>query len=408
MVMVSGVRFTGPLTPHAEGFAAELSRLGYTRRSTQLPLLLMAQLSRWLAEHRFDGPLSPQVIHDFVASHGPTLPAGAPRYSVSRSSGPVALLVGYLQAAGVVGPCVTVERTPVEALLDSFGDYLTDERGLAASTVRRNVGAVRGFVAARMVDGELDLAGLTAADVSTFMLEVARERPAATAQRTTTALRSLLRFLHTEGILKASLVGAAPSVACWQQTSLPRGLEPDEMARLLASCDRRTRAGRRDFAILLLLARLGLRAGEVARLTLDDVDWRAGEIVVHGKGARRDRLPLPDDVGRAVVAYLQRGRPATVQGREVFVRLRAPHRRMTRSAVSHVVVAAGQRAGLGQISAHRLRHTAASQLLAAGAPLTEIGQVLRHRKAATTAIYAKADREALRRLARPWPGRGVP
>jgi integrase/recombinase XerD len=152
---------------------------------------------------------------------------------------------------------------------------------------------------------------------------------------------------------------------------------------------------------------LGLRSGEVARLTLDDVDWRAGEIVVHGKGARRDRLPLPDDVGRAVVAYLQCGRPATAQGREVFVRMRAPHRRLSSSAVSHVVVAAGQRAGLERISAHRLRHTAASQLLAAGAPLTEIGQLLRHRKAATTAIYAKVDRDALRRLARPWPGKGV-
>lgn len=407
MEMVSGVRFTGPLTPHAQGFAAELSRLGYTRRSVQTPLLLMAQLDRWLAEQPFDGPLSPQVIVDFVASHGPARTPDGPVYSVSRSSGPVALLVGHLQAAGVVGPCVTAERTPVEALLDSYGDYLTDERGLAASTVRRNVGAVRGFVAARMVDDELDLAGLTAADVSAFMLEVARERPAATAQRTTTALRSLLRFLHATGIVNASLVGAVPSVACWQQTSLPRGLEADEVARMLASCDRRTRAGRRDFAIVLLLSRLGLRSGEVAGLTLDDVDWRAGEVVVQGKGARRDRLPLPDDVGRAVVAYLQHARPATAQGREVFVRLRAPHRRLTRSAVSHVVVAAGQRAGLGPVAAHRLRHTAASQLLAAGAPLTEIGQVLRHSKAATTAIYAKVDREALRRLARPWPAGGV-
>lgn len=342
-----------------------------------------------------------------MASHGPTRASGGRVYSVWRSSGPVALLVGHLQAVGVVGPCVAAERTPVEALLDSFGDYLADERGLAASTVRRDVGAVRAFVAARMIDGGLDLAGLTAADVSAFVLEVARERPAATAQRTATALRSLLRFLHTTGILNVSLVGAVPSVACWQQTSLPCGLEPDEVARLLASCDRRSRSGRRDYAILLLLARLGLRSSEVARLTLDDVDWLVGEIVVHGKGARRDRLPLPDDVGRAVVGYLQRGRPATAQGREVFVRLRAPHRRLTRSAVSHVVMAAGQRAGLGQVSAHRLRHTAASQLLAAGAPLTEIGQLLRHRKAATTAIYAKVDRDALRKLARPWPVGGV-
>ena len=406
MVMVSGVRFTGPMASHAEGFAAELSRLGYTRRSAEKALLLMAQLSRWLVEQPLSVPLSPQVIHDFVVRHGPTRASGGPVYSVTRSSGPVALLVGYLQATGVVGSCVVAEHTPVEALLASYGDYLAGERGLAASTVHRNVGAVRAFVAARMVE-DGDLARLTAADVSAFMLEVARERPAATAQRTATALRSLLRFLHTTGVLNASLIGAVPSVACWQQTSLPRGLEPDEVDRLLASCDRRTRAGRRDFAILLLLVRLGLRAGEVAQLTLDDVDWRSGEVLVHGKGARRDRLPLPDDAGRAVVVYLQRGRPATAQGREVFLRLRAPHRRLTRSAVSHVVITAGQRAGLGQVAAHRLRHTAASQLLAAGAPLTEIGQLLRHRKAATTAIYAKVDRDSLRELARPWPGRGA-
>jgi integrase/recombinase XerD len=404
MVMVSGVRFTGPLSLYAEGFAGELSRLGYTRRSGEKPLLLMAQLSRWLAEQQLDTPLRPQIIYDFVASRGPTRASGGPGYSVSRMSGPVALLVGHLQAVGVVGGCVAAEHAPVEALLASFSDYLTNEHGLAVLTVQRDVGAVRAFVTARMVDGSADLAGLTAADVSTFMLEVARDRPAATVRRTATALRSLLRYLHTTGMLSVSLVGAVPSAACWQQTSVPRGIEPDEVTRLLASCDRRTRAGRRDFAILLLLIRLGLRAGEAARLSLDDIDWRAGEIVVAGKGSRRDRLPLPDDVGRAVVGYLQQGRPSTAQGREVFVRLRAPHRRLTGSAVSHVVIAASQRAGLRQISAHRLRHTAASQLLAAGAPLTEIGQLLRHQKAATTAIYAKVDREALRRLARRWPG----
>lgn len=404
MVMVLGVRFTGPLMSHADGFAAELSRLGYTHRSAQTPLLLMAQLSRWLGDQPLDGvPLTPEVVQAFVAARGPTRTSGGPLYSTSRKSGLVASLVAYLQAVGVVGPCAAAQPTPVEALLASYEDYLVNERGLAGSTVRRNVGAVGAFVAARMVDGNLDLAGLTAADVSAFMLEVARERPAATAQRTATALRSLLRFLYTEGIASAALDGAVPSVACWQQAWLPRGLEPEDVARLLASCDRRTRGGRRDFAILVLLARLGLRAGEVARLALEDVDWRSGEIVVHGKGGRCDRLPLPDDVGRAIVAYLRRGRPTTAQGREVFVRLRAPHRCLTRSAVSHVVVAASQRAELPPVAAHRLRHSAASQLLAADAPLTEIGQLLRHRKAATTAIYAKTDRNALRTLARPWP-----
>jgi integrase/recombinase XerD len=153
----------------------------------------------------------------------------------------------------------------------------------------------------------------------------------------------------------------------------------------------------------MLLVRLGLHTSEVAALELDDIDWRAGELVVVGKGDRRERLPLPDDVGQALVGYLQRGRPTTAQGRRVFVRVRAPHGAMTTGAVSHVVFAAGRRAGLGTVRAHWLRHTAATQLLAAGAPQVEIGQLLRHRSQLTTAIYAKVDHEALRTQARPWP-----
>jgi integrase/recombinase XerD len=218
-----------------------------------------------------------------------------------------------------------------------------------------------------------------------------------------TALRSLLGFLGVKGLAAVSLVDAVPSVAGWRLAGLPKGLEPGEVARLLASCDRRTSVGRRDLAILTLLVRLGLRAGEVAGLSLEDVDWRAGQLMVHGKANRIAQLPLPVDVGEAMVAYLRRGRPATAQGRSVFVRVRAPHRALTPAGVSAVVFAAGQRAGLGELRAHRLRHTAATGLLRAGASLTEVGQVLGHRQPLTTAIYAKVDDDALRVLARPWP-----
>jgi site-specific recombinase XerD len=200
------------------------------------------------------------------------------------------------------------------------------------------------------------------------------------------------------------LAGAVPSSASWRLAGLPRALEPWQVQRLLGSCDRRTAAGRRDFAIMTVLARLGLRAGEVAGLELDDLDWRAGEIVVRGKGRRSERLPLPADVGEAIAAYLRQGRPASAQGRAVFVRVKAPHRALTTGGITQVVVSAGRRAGLGQIHAHRLRHSAATAMLRAGSSLEEIGQVLRHRAPLTTAIYAKVDRDALRQIARPWPG----
>jgi integrase/recombinase XerD len=220
-----------------------------------------------------------------------------------------------------------------------------------------------------------------------------------------TALRSLLGFLHVDGNIERSLAASVPSVAGRRLAGLPKGLDhPDQVRRLLASCDSGTGNGCRDFAVLTVLVRLGLRAGEVAKLVLDDIDWRAGEIVVRGKANCTERLPLPTDVGGAVAAYLHRGRPASAHGRTVFVRIKAPLRPLSAGGVTQVVAAAARRAGLGQIHAHRLRHTAATQMLRAGASLPEIGQLLRHRRALTTAIYAKVNRDALRTIARPWPG----
>jgi site-specific recombinase XerD len=172
---------------------------------------------------------------------------------------------------------------------------------------------------------------------------------------------------------------------------------------LLGSCDRRTATGRRDYAVLLLLSRLGLRAGEVARLGLDDIDWRHGELIVTGKGSRSEKLPLPADVGKAITAYLRHGRPPAAEGRSVFVRVHAPLQALTTGGVTMIVFDAAQRAGLGKMHAHRLRHTAATAMVRAGSPLPEVGQVLRHRSVLSTAIYAKVDREALSVLARPWP-----
>ena len=215
-------------------------------------------------------------------------------------------------------------------------------------------------------------------------------------------LRSLLRYLHVAGLIELPLEWAVPGVADLRDRSLPRGLEPAVVKKLLASCDRRRTVGRRDYAILLLLARLGLRAGEVAAITLEDVDWRRGELLIHGKGGRDDLLPLPCDLGEALVSYLRR-RPESYS-RTLFLKVLAPAGPVSGAVVCGVVHGACVRAGIPPLGPHRLRHTAATGMLRAGASLAEIGQVLRHRERKTTAIYARVDRRALRALARAWPG----
>jgi integrase len=258
-------------------------------------------------------------------------------------------------------------------------------------------------LSARAVDGELHLQRLSAADVTEFVLTECASRSVGSAKYVVCGLRSLLRYLYVAGRIGAQLEAAVPKVAGWRLAGLPVVFGRAEVSRLLASCDRRTTFGRRDFAVLTLLCRLGLRAGEVAALRLADIDWRAGELVVRGKGHREERLPLPGDVGEALAGWLRRGRPRC-EAATVFTRVRAPHRQLTSAAVSAVVRAACARAGLPELNAHRLRHTAATEMLRAGAELVEVGQVLRHASVLTTAIYAKVDRDRLRTLASPWPG----
>lgn len=396
----SRVRVSGPLEAFASGFAVELSRQGYRPVSAAFQLQLMAHVSRWLAGEGLDasGLAGPRVEQFLVARRA----AGYTNYRSPRAMAP---LLGYLRSVGVAPSVVAaVAATPVDELLARYRRYLALDRGLAAVTVRCYLEMVSPFLAARAGADGLGLARVSAADVNSFVLAESASRSRGSAKLMVTALRSLLGFLHVEGLITESLTGAVPSIAGWRLARLPRALEPGDVARLLATCDRETVVGRRDFAVLVVLVRLGLRRGEVAGLVLENVDWRLGEIEICGKGSRRERLPLPADVGDAIVDYLQDGRPHDAEGRAVFIRVKAPHRALTPGGITQVVIAAGRKAGLGDIAAHRLRHTAAAAMLRAGAPLTEIGQVLRHRQLATTAIYTKIDRDALRALARPWPG----
>jgi len=396
----SRARVSGPLASYAPGFVAELLSAGYRPVSASFQLQLMAHLSRWMhANGLAMEALSSEELERFLAVRRA---AGYTNYLSPKALAP---LVRYLRGLGVVPVAEPRALSAVDALLERYRSYLITERGLAAVTAVVYADLVRPFLASRLeADSGLDLAGLAPSDVLAFVLAQAERRPRRSAKLLVTALRSLLGFLHVEGLTARPLAQVVPSVAAWRLSGLPRGLEADQVRALLASCSRESAAGRRDFAILLMLVRLGMRRGEVAALQLDDIDWRGGELLVRGKGSRVERLPLPVDVGEALADYLRHGRCEDAEDRTVFVRVKAPPRALTPAGVSQVVVGAAGRAGLGQIGAHRLRHTAATELLRAGAPLVEIGQLLRHRAELTTAIYAKVDRDRLRELARPWPG----
>jgi integrase/recombinase XerD len=394
-----GVRVSGPLARYAPGFVAVLVEVGYRPNAAAVQLRLLAHLSRWLEREGIDpGDVREPEIERFREEDL------APVRSLRIAGGLVPLLA-YLRGLGVVPVADERALSNVELLLARYREYLLRERGLTAGTARGYIDCVRPFVSSRArEDGELDLVGLMPQDVLAFVLADCQRRPRRSAKLMVTALRSLLRFLHVEGLIERPLAQVVPSVAFWRLQGLPRGLASDQVRALLESCDSDTANGRRDLAILLLLVRLGMRRGEVARLRLEDIDWRAGELLVRGKGARVERLPLPSDVGESVAAYLRDGRPADPGTRAVFMRVRAPRAAMTPAGITQVVVSASKRAGLGEVTPHRLRHTAASELLRRGAPLVEIGQLLRHRTELTTTIYAKVDRDRLRELALPWPG----
>jgi integrase/recombinase XerD len=377
--------------PFADGFAAHLAEQGYSPWTVKGHLQRIRHVSRWMAAEGLEvGQLTPRMVERFLAERrrqGHTVMVSP------RGSRP---LVSYLEGLGVL-PADDSVRTPAELLLEDFRSYLLGERGLQARTACFYVERARVFIAERSEPLGDDLARLTGADITAFVLRESRGRAAKSASGVVGALRALLGFLHVQGHIPRSLVSAVPAVAT-RVGSLPRGLDAAQAGLLLESCDRDGAVGRRDFAILKLLARLGLRAGEVAKLELDDVDWRAGEIVIVGKGPRLERLPLPHDVGEAIVDYLRDGRPR-VSCRALFVRSVAPLVGLASRGVTEVVERAGARAGFAPVGAHRLRHTAATEMLRAGASLPEIGQVLRHRRVQSTAIYARVDRDRLKTLA---------
>ncbi len=398
---VSRVLMTGPLAPFADAYRAGLRERGYTSLTAVNELRQVGRLSGWLQARGLSAAeLSGERVEAFLAWQR----AGG-RHRAGWSRPGLACLLEVLRDLGVLAPEQPAPAgSPADLLLASFERYLLTERGLAAGTVAGYAAHARQFLEGRAPGREL--AGLTAGEVTGAVLgKAASGVSASTAQYFVSGLRSFLRFCFVQGLVDGDLSQAALVVRGRRRSSLPRGISKADARALLGSCDRRSGLGRRDYAVIVTLLRLGLRRAELAGLTLDDIDWRAGELVVRGKGAREDRLPLPCDIGEAIAAYLQRGRPASAR-REVFLRARAPFEPIAAGTISSTVRRACRRAGIAEIGSHRLRHTMACEMVAADVPLARIGQVLRHRSLQSTAIYARVDVERLRLLAAPWPTGG--
>ena len=382
------------LTLHAEGFAVWLAGRGYAPSTVEKQLRLMRRLRQWIADERIPlGALDDDAAGRFARS---VRSAGRKR---PRSCG-VTPVLEYLRATGTIPPePPSCSGSPRQHLLLAYERYLSGERSLRQSTVTKYAHIAGAFLDALPDPVDDTLAGLSAAHVHGFVLSRGTG-----AKSIAGGLRSLLRYLYFSGGTPRELAGAVPPAAAWKLAGLPARMDAGAVPAVMRSCDRTTVTGRRDYAILLLLARLGLRAHEAAGLELDDIRWRSGTIVVRRKGGRSEELPLPADAGQAIADYLT-VRPAVRDTRAVFISACAPWRAVTRNAVTMLVKSRCRAAGITG-RAHLLRHTLASDLLAAGASLPEIGLVLGHRSPFVTSIYAKADRAALAQLVRPWPTAG--
>jgi site-specific recombinase XerD len=392
-------RRLGTLGAYVDGYRQLLLRLGYTPQTTLGLLAVLGQLGRWMTARGLPlERLDLTRVDEFLAD----CRAGGLRKAPYRPS--LVVLVEHLVAEGVIPALDARPSTVLDNFIASYRLWLRVDRGLAATTMLRYESTARRFLRQQSGGDEcVEPAMLTGAPVHAFLLAESARCSVGAAKGRVAELRALLRYLYVRGMTATSLAAAVPPVAGWHQTRIPPTLSGADVASLLATCDRSTVVGVRNFAIMTLVARLGLRSIEVARLELDDVDWRQGEVLVRGKARRLDRMPLPADVGEALAAYLARGRPAA-ECRRVFLTCRAPRRGISAGLVGDVVERACVQSGLPRVGPHRMRHALATELLASGVALGDISQVLRHRDLATTAIYAKVDIASLRGVARGWPG----
>jgi site-specific recombinase XerD len=391
----------GPIGPHLQSFAALVSQQGYCNVNGWLKIRLVAKLSRWLHQRRIPlNELNEARIAAFLNARWKRLA----RHSGDQIT--MTLLLRHLRQAKVVAPPPLTNGSDLNLMILEYQGFLLSERSLMASTTGKYLEVAHRFLSRRFPDGKLYLKKLRAGDITDFALHDTSNRGRRSAQLMATVLRSFLSFLLQKGRIANNLAAVVPSIPHQCLAGVPRYLEAREVEMVLRSCDRRRKIGKRDYAIFLLLARLGLRANEVVQLTLDDIDWRAGELLIRGKGARVDRLPLLQDVGQALADYLKNARPVC-SSRRLFIQCRAPLEGFAGpGCVSNLVRWALLRLHLcpQNRGAHVLRHSLATGMLRNGASLAQIGQVLRHQLPQTTEIYAKVDFNALRALALPWTG----
>ena len=392
----------GPLACDLDAFIGRLEALGYTRMTVRHKVQFVRDLSRWMAQRGIGvESLEDLQIKTFLSTRDPGY-----RYRGEPTT--ARQLLGHLRDLGRI-PAVSScsgSDDPIRRIESRWERFLIRERGLSPATVNRYLPIVHSFLSEHFGTHAVALERLTGQDGNRFILRHSHQASRSSSKLHATALRSFLRHLYQRGDTPRDLAGAILPVMDWRLSGLPKVLAPQQVEAMLGTCDRTTPIGRRDHAIVLLLARLALRAGEVVVMTLDDVDWNKSVVIVTGKGQKREGLPLPHDVGEALAGYLREGRPRC-STRRLFVRSRAPHVGFSSSmAVCNVVQRALKRAGIESAfkGAHLLRHSLATRMLRHGASLEDIGQILRHRHPETTQIYAKLDLEALRGLAPVWPG----
>jgi site-specific recombinase XerD len=392
----------GPHGQLIERYAARLVEDGLARQGTWRCLNVVEGLLSWMVIHRIKvADLNEARVERYLRDRGnrQTIQAGD-RAALKR-------WLSVLRATGTIAPAAKSETTPHEQIFAEFGDYLKSERGLTPKSIVRHLPFIRQFLREVCPAGQGDLGEIRQESVIAYIERHARDWSPSSGKAMCSSLRAFLRYIHHQGLNPLALAGCVPSIRRWTLASLPSHLSAAEVHKVLDGCDRANAMGRRDYAILMMLARLGLRADEAATLTLDDIDWRSGEMLLSAKGRQRARMPIPSDVGAAVVAYLRDGRPKS-RCRRLFLRTLAPHVGFSSgSAITWIAKTALERAeihGCAHHGAHVFRHSLATELLRSGATLSEIGQLLRHESHDTTRIYAKVDVDTLRTLSLPWPG----